>query len=114
MIISLISRNIAGQTKKSMVLAMTFVGWAAGNMAAPQIFQTSDAPRYTHGFIAHLCIYGVYIALVCLTRVLLLRRNAKNRKASATAVASGEEEVSHDLAFQDLTDVENINFRYVY
>jgi len=38
MIFSLISRNIAGQTKKSTALAMTFIAWAAGNMTAPQVF----------------------------------------------------------------------------
>jgi hypothetical protein len=37
LIFSLISRNIAGQTKKSTTLAMTFVAWAAGNMTAPQV-----------------------------------------------------------------------------
>lgn len=37
MIFSLISRNIAGQTKKSTALAMTFIAWAAGNMTAPQV-----------------------------------------------------------------------------
>jgi hypothetical protein len=37
LIFSLISRNVAGQTKKSTTLAMTFVAWAAGNMAAPQV-----------------------------------------------------------------------------
>ena len=33
-------------------------------MAAPQIFQAKDAPRYTHGFIAYMVIYGVYVGLV--------------------------------------------------
>lgn len=37
MIFSLISRNLAGRTKKSTSLAMTFVAWAAGNMTAPQV-----------------------------------------------------------------------------
>ncbi|KAF2652502.1 MFS general substrate transporter [Lophiostoma macrostomum CBS 122681] len=119
MIISLVSRNIAGQTKKGITLTLTFVGWAVGNMIAPQIFQTSDAPRYTHGFIAHLCIYGVYLLIVVLTRTILMRRNALKRSTAATAVAADtneaeENRVSHDLAFQDLTDLENPNFRYVY
>lgn len=43
MIFSLISRNIAGQTKKSTALAMTFIAWAAGNMTAPQV-------RVFHGY----------------------------------------------------------------
>ncbi|KAF1970024.1 MFS general substrate transporter [Bimuria novae-zelandiae CBS 107.79] len=115
MIISLVSRNIAGQTKKGITLTLTFVGWSVGNMIAPQLFQTNDAPRYTHGFIAHLCIYGVYLLIVVLTRVILMRRNAQKRQASAAAAGTdGENAVSHDLAFQDLTDLENPNFRYVY
>lgn len=37
LLFSLISRNVAGQTKKSTVLAITFVAWAAGNATAPQV-----------------------------------------------------------------------------
>jgi hypothetical protein len=36
---SMISRNVAGQTKKSVVVAMNFVAWAAGN-AAGELFLT--------------------------------------------------------------------------
>ncbi|GAB7354319.1 hypothetical protein MBLNU459_g4835t1 [Dothideomycetes sp. NU459] len=115
MIISLISRNVAGQTKKGICLSMTFVGWAVGNMAAPQIFRPSDAPRYTHGFIVHMVVYAVYFGLVVVTRVLLMRRNALKRRITAVqAGTSTTDDVSHDLAFQDLTDKENPNFRYVY
>ncbi|GAC75882.1 permease of the major facilitator superfamily [Moesziomyces antarcticus T-34] len=112
MIISLVSRNIAGQTKKSTVITMTFVGWAAGNMAAPQIFQTSDAPRYRKGFIAHLCIYGAYTMLVVVTRLILLRKNVTKR--SAAEDSSNSDRIDHQQAFDDLTDQENRNFRYVY
>lgn len=118
MIISLVSRNIAGQTKKSTTISMTFIGWAASNMAAPQIFQDSDAPRYIHGFIAHLVVYGIYVALVVVTRILLMKRNRDKRKAVAQALGTQEgvpdEKITHSLAFQDLTDLENPNFRYVY
>ena len=88
-------------------------GWAAVNMAAPQIFQAKDAPRYTHGFIAHMVIYGVYVGLVLLTRAILMRRNAQKEKLMRESAASGTV-ISHDLAFQDLTDQENPNFRYVF
>ena len=37
LIYSLISRNTAGQTKKTITLAMTFVAFAAGNATAPQV-----------------------------------------------------------------------------
>lgn len=89
-------------------------------MIAPQIFQNNDAPRYIHGFIAHLCIYGVYLGLVVVTRLLLMRRNVMKRRAAAAATGESDEtgladqNISHELAFQDLTDRENPNFRYVY
>lgn len=89
-------RNTADQTKKSLTTTLLFIGWAAGNLIAPQIFQYSHAPRYVHGFMAHLVIHIVFIALTVLTRALLVRRNRFK-----------ERDVSHDLAFEDLTDREN-------
>ncbi|KAK7413927.1 hypothetical protein QQX98_007194 [Neonectria punicea] len=106
MIISLITRNIAGQTKKDITMTMLFVGWSVGNLIAPQIFREKDAPKYLPGFLAHIVIYAVYIGLVVLTRIVLMAKN--RRKVAAVA------EITHELAFQDLTDVENPNFRYVY
>ena len=116
MIISLVSRNIAGQTKKSTAITMTFVGWAASNMAAPQIFRQHDAPRYIRGFIVHMVVYGVYAGLVVLTRAILMKRNRDKRRATAEVVGehATDEKITHSLAFNDLTDLENPDFRYVY
>ncbi|KAJ5980414.1 hypothetical protein N7481_007712 [Penicillium waksmanii] len=106
MIISLVTRNIGGQTKKGITMTIIFIGWAVGNLIAPQIFQNFDAPRYLHGFLAHIVIYAVFIGIVIITRVLLM---AKNRTKE-----QGSSEISHELAFEDLTDQQNPNFRYVY
>ncbi|PYH46401.1 putative MFS transporter [Aspergillus saccharolyticus JOP 1030-1] len=86
MIISLVTRNTAGQTKKNL--------------------PASDAPRYLHGFLAHIVVYAVFIALTLLTRLILTRRNRSEEQEGG--------HVSHELALQDLTDRENPNFRYVY
>ncbi|KAK7712438.1 hypothetical protein SLS64_004822 [Diaporthe eres] len=124
MIFSLISRNIAGQTKKSTALAMTFIAWAAGNMTAPQIFQSGDAPRYHKGFTAHFCLYVLFNITLAITRVILTRRNHKKRSlasesseaapvgSAAAADAAGSEKIGHSNAFKDLTDTENPDFRY--
>ncbi|CAI7564078.1 unnamed protein product [Penicillium pancosmium] len=106
MIISLVTRNMGGQTKKGITMTIIFIGWAVGNLIAPQIFQNSDAPRYLHGFLTHIVIYAVFIGIVILTRVILM---AKNRSKE-----QGSSEISHELAFDDLTDQQNPNFRYVY
>lgn len=96
-------------------MAAVFIGWSVGNMTAPQIFQANDAPRYTHGFLAHVIIYGVYTGMVVLTRFLLVRRNHKKENAAGNDQQGiGSAGVSHALAFADLTDIENPNFRYVF
>ncbi|CAG9950641.1 unnamed protein product [Clonostachys rosea f. rosea IK726] len=106
MIISMITRNTAGQTKKSTTMTMLFIGWSIGNLIAPQIFREKDAPRYLSGFIVHMAVYGVYTLLVLFTRFVIVRRNRHKNEQT--------EEISHELAFQDLTDIENPNFRYVF
>ncbi|KAL4878464.1 major facilitator superfamily domain-containing protein [Aspergillus karnatakaensis] len=113
LLFSLISRNVAGQTKKSTVLALTFIAWAGGNAAAPQIFQSSDAPRYAKGFTAHFCLYGLFNVLLFLLRGAYMRRN-KARKVANADGGAGEDGVEgadrHANAFLDLTDRENGEF----
>jgi hypothetical protein len=115
MIFSLISRNVAGQTKKSTTLAITFIAWAAGNMTAPQIFQSTDAPRYQKGLAAHFCLYALFNITLVLTRVLIMRRN-KHKTAtpcdSSASVKISDTKNLHTHAFEDLTDKENPEFRY--
>ncbi|PVH74047.1 MFS general substrate transporter [Cadophora sp. DSE1049] len=118
LVFSLISRNIAGRTKKSISLSMTFIAWAAGNMTAPQIFQASDQPRYQKGFIAHFCLYVLFNIILLVTRWLLTRRNigkkADSLQTTSGTEADGAEKITHSRAFDDLTDRENPDFRYVY
>lgn len=87
-------------------MTIVFTGWAVGNLIAPQIFQKSDAPRYLHGFLAHIVIYAIFVGIVIVTRVILIARNCSKEQESS--------EISHGLAFEDLTDRQNPNFRYVY
>ncbi|KAH6646147.1 major facilitator superfamily domain-containing protein [Truncatella angustata] len=115
LIFSLISRNIAGQTKKSTTLAITFIAWAAGNMTAPQIFQSTDAPRYQKGFTAHFCLYVIFNMTLAVMRVLIMRRNKAKRDAAGDTDGRPDQDntkISHVHAFEDLTDKENPDFRY--
>lgn len=99
---------------------MCFIGWAAGNMTAPQIFQAWDAPRYRTGFTVHFCLYAIFNVILVVMRFLLTRRNKGKRAAVATAgeaetlQKAGEEKITHSNAFADLTDKENPDFRYVF
>lgn len=70
---SLVTRNIAGQSKKVTTYTLMFCMFAAGNMVGPQvstfsallvyfakfkIFQSFDAPRYRTAFSVHIALYG--------------------------------------------------------
>jgi len=56
--------------------------------------------------------------ILLVTRWLLTRRNVEKKTESqqtmSTTEADGAEKITHSRAFDDLTDRENPDFRYVY
>ncbi|CAG8949457.1 hypothetical protein HYFRA_00007687 [Hymenoscyphus fraxineus] len=112
---SLLSRNVAGQTKKSVVIAANFISWATGNAIGPQVFLTWNAPRYFIAFAVHMGCYIVLVFVLIFLRFWLKAQNAKKDRIQAE-LASQPGVVDAELvhAFDDLTDRENLNFRYVY
>ncbi|KAL1413231.1 hypothetical protein Q8F55_000984 [Vanrija albida] len=102
----MLSRNSAGHTKKSVTYAITYIGWAGGNAIAPQFFQSAWAPRYLNSLYIHLGIYAAFIATCLVTRMLLVSRNNKR------IAAQGTNPPKNELAFEDLTDLQNPDFRY--
>jgi len=110
---SLISRNIAGATKKSVVVAANFIAWAAGNAVGPQVFLARDAPRYFIAFATHLGCYTLLVLVIFFLRWHLKRQNDRKDALAAEGVDEAKDDrMVH--AFDDLTDRENLNFRYVY
>ncbi|KAJ5885998.1 uncharacterized protein N7473_008672 [Penicillium subrubescens] len=111
--LSMVSRNIAGQTKKSTVVAATFISWAAGNAIGPQVFLDWDAPRYHIAWSVHLACYACMTVAVIYLRFHLKRANKrKDELVAAADLTSADPNLIH--AFEDKTDQENLNFRYVY
>lgn len=103
----------------------TDIGWAGGNAIAPQIFQSVWAPRYLHSLHIHLALcesswavlaqvltaVGVFIITALITRYMLIARN--KRKVAAQAGQMGSDAAPKNLmAFEDLTDIQNPDFRY--
>ncbi|KAJ5691799.1 hypothetical protein N7462_001222 [Penicillium macrosclerotiorum] len=111
--LSMVSRNIAGQTKKATVVAATFVSWAAGNAIGPQVFLDRDAPRYHIAWSVHLACYACMTVAVIFLRFYLIRQNKrKDEMVAAAGLSAADPNLVH--AFEDKTDQENLNFRYVY
>ncbi|KAK7203704.1 major facilitator superfamily domain-containing protein [Myxozyma melibiosi] len=112
LLMSMLARNVAGQTKKSLASATLFLAWAVGNMIGPQVFKSSEAPRYVTGFSVHMGCYGVIYGTLIYLRFYLKKENAKRDALQDEDWRASEANVEN--AFDDLTDKENPSFRYVY
>lgn len=141
---SLLSRNVAGQTKKSVAVTMNFVAWAAGNAIgkffssylypelrnkgkkkensniSPQT-QTSGPQVFLSWdspryFIAFATHLGCYTLLILTLIVLRITLMRRNAKRDQIASAGVSEAKDENTmhAFEDLTDKENAAFRYQY
>ncbi|KAE8153653.1 major facilitator superfamily domain-containing protein [Aspergillus avenaceus] len=111
--LSMVSRNIAGATKKSTVVAATFVSWAVGNAIGPQVFLDHDKPRYFIAFGVHLgCYSAMTIAVIFLRFYLKWQNKKKDRMLQEAGVDPAADNLDH--AFEDRTDQENLHFKYIY
>ncbi|KAL4945702.1 hypothetical protein BDV06DRAFT_219095 [Aspergillus oleicola] len=110
--LALLSRNVAGQTKKSVIIASNFVCWAAGNSIGPQVFRDKDAPRYYLAFSILLGCFGVMVVVLVALRMWYAAMNSKRDRA----VRDGEvvPDVDYTHAFEDVSDRVNPHFRYIY
>jgi hypothetical protein len=111
--LSLISRNVGGSTKKGIVVTCNFVAWAVGNSIGPQVYLKWDAPKYFIAFSVHLGCYTLLLCIIAFLRWHLIRENKKKDALAAAGVSeAADDNMTH--AFDDLTDRENPNFRYIY
>lgn len=107
---SCISSNTAGYTKKITVNTVFLVGYATGNIIGPQTFRSTQAPGYVGAKIAMLISFCV--ADLCIAGMYFLNK-WDNRQKEKKREALGDSYVVPDgLAFTDLTDKENPEFRY--
>ncbi|KAH9900158.1 MFS general substrate transporter [Xylariomycetidae sp. FL2044] len=105
-LLSLISTNVAGWTKKTTAAAMYLIAYCVGN--GPQVFQERDKPAFRNATITVLvcmcvaCSILVFIWWWC---------NRQNKIRAAIRQSPGYEKVDGQ-EFMDLTDRENPEFIY--
>ncbi|KAI4151856.1 MAG: hypothetical protein LQ340_003254 [Diploschistes diacapsis] len=117
LILSLSTANIAGHTKKVVTNAVLFLGYCTGNIAGPFFYKAEQAPTYPLGIWSMIVSHLVEICVILLLRFLLKRENGRRDQLQGVGkwAREGESEVDLDAtAFGDLTDKENLNFRYIY
>lgn len=113
---NLLTTNIAGHTKRSIANGIWFVFYAGGNVAGANIFFAREKPRYFSALAGLLVCYAGMMVIAMVLRGYMMWENKRREKligdsteqrtkqdADATAIAGG---------FKDMTDKENLHFRY--
>ncbi|SCU97774.1 LANO_0E16930g1_1 [Lachancea nothofagi CBS 11611] len=109
-VLSIISSNTLGYTKKWTVSSINLVSYAASNLAGPQTFISNQAPTYTGAKISMLVCYAGCVVTLTMLYFINSRENMRRDKVAAERV--DEKHTIENLEFADLTDQENPNFRY--
>jgi len=110
-LLSNISSNVAGHTKKTTVNAIFLIGYCVGNLIGPQTFIATEAPSYR---TAQICIVA-FMAMSIVTLLALwfcywYENKKKDKYANLEEARKLESLQNHEFA--DLTDKENLLFRY--
>ncbi|KAK4550107.1 hypothetical protein LTR36_003074 [Oleoguttula mirabilis] len=114
MILSMSTANTAGHTKKVVTNAVLFLGYCTGNIAGPFFYKTAQAPRYQLGIWSMIVSHLLEVCAIIALRFVLSREN-KRRDRIQSQMAGGLDGRDLDAtAFSDMTDRENLNFRYIY
>lgn len=88
---------------------LKIVAYGAAAVAAPQLWQTVDAPRYRKGLTADVICLSCMMLVFLGYRIFVLREN-KRRDNSLARAESTEPEGG---AVTDMTDRQDLSLRYV-
>lgn len=112
LVLSLIASNVAGQTKKTFVDALFFVAYCVGNIAGPQVFIASEAPRYPTAFATMIvCVSLTIIGIAALRTILVLENKRRDHEFGLSEDINNMSQENNE----DLTDWEQREtFRYLY
>jgi ACS family allantoate permease-like MFS transporter len=106
-LMSLVTSNTLGHTKKVVTAALALIAYCVGNLIGPQTFLVREAPTYQTAKILIVVCYLVSLLLLLGLYALNVwenkRRDRKNEKLPPEFVNS---------EFADLTDFQNPEFRY--
>ncbi|KAL4874220.1 major facilitator superfamily domain-containing protein [Aspergillus karnatakaensis] len=112
-----ISNNTLGYTKKVTVNGLQIIAYAAGNWIGPQTFRADDAPEYRRGKTIVAIMYGISLVLLVALRLVNIWENRRRDKAQAESGVDLENEETRQAIerskFMDLTDFQQPHFRYV-
>jgi MFS family permease len=108
LIIALGMSNVAGATKKSFMSAAIFVAYCVGNIVGPQLIKSETRRQHYPELWTGLIIFYCITITASVALYFVMWRENKRRDGLNLNVEDADR-----LAFRDLTDKENLHFRYV-
>ncbi|KAJ5176011.1 uncharacterized protein N7482_001888 [Penicillium canariense] len=109
--LSIISSNVAGTTKRSMISVGVFAAYCVGNIVGPQFFLASEEPVYETGIRASLC--GLALGVLFLGLLFTYYVWENERRNSQNGQVPEERDAEEILEESTKTDRKNPNFRYL-
>ncbi|CAG8214496.1 unnamed protein product [Penicillium olsonii] len=106
--ISLGASNVAGETKKSFMASAVFVAYCVGNIIGPQLIQSQTKSQHYPVLWTGLII--CYCIAMLSSSILYVMWSRENKRRDVLELNESERDRN---AFKDLTDKENLHFRYV-
>ncbi|CAO1599916.1 hypothetical protein XANCAGTX0491_003623 [Xanthoria calcicola] len=113
LILSLQTANTAGHTKKVVTNAVLFLGYCTGNIVGPFFYKTSQQPTYSFGIWSMIVSHLMEVVVILTLWVLLARENKRRDRVQGEKDGGLEGRDLDATAFSDMTDRENLNFRYI-
>ncbi|RAK81002.1 putative MFS allantoate transporter [Aspergillus fijiensis CBS 313.89] len=114
LVLSMQIANTAGHTKKVVTNAVLFLGYCTGNIAGPFFYKTNQAPTYELGIWSMIVCHLLEVVLITTLGFLLRWENQRRDRIQSQTEGGLEGRDLDSTAFMDLTDRENLNFRYIY
>ena len=117
MSLTIVSSNIAGNTKKQLTGAILFTGYCVGNIIGPQTFKSSEKNSgYHSAYIAMLAGYVVKLVAIVVLYVYMWSINKKRDRDQLTYGHDGEQDQVRregvEQGMRDMTELDNKAFRY--
>ncbi|KAG0674200.1 hypothetical protein C6P41_002088 [Kluyveromyces marxianus] len=108
-VLSCISSNTLGYTKKWTVSSINLLAYTGANIAGPHTFIDTQAPDYNGAKVSLVVCYAAALVIIVMIYIVNVRENKRRDKIEAERV---NEPVIENIEFADLTDFENLKFRY--
>lgn len=107
------SANWAGHTKKVTMNAIILISFCLGNIIGPLTFRKQDAPDYIPAKITIVVTtaFGIVMTLVLMGYYQWENKRRNARKGHTPSFSDSPEASTNSVAF-DLTDKQNLGFRY--